>query len=432
MVQEENSTCSRPPLIAAVAMGFGHLRAAQALADEFGVQVTRADRAPLATRWETPIWRLSRRFYEGLSRASQGGAAAFLTKTLLEWITHIDGKGNKAPYSTGSTAIHILDFLVRNGFCSTAIDKAVSARAPFISTFFVPALAASALGYENAWCVVTDTDVSRAWVPADPEITSLRYLSPSWQATRRLMGYGVPGRSILTTGYPLPGELLGGRDLSALRRNLAQRLARIDPNHHFLSELREEPARELGYSPTPPSGPLRLTIALGGAGAQARLVENILTALRPGVDEGRFVVHLVVGLHSGSSSTFASLARRYGFDNESVEISCAEDLPSYFTSFNRTLAATDVLWTKPSELSFFAALGIPLLLAPPVGSQERRNREYLLARGVALDAVDPVQIGTLLDSCLGSGTLARLAWNGYRRMPKRGLYRILDSVRAEQ
>lgn len=432
MIQVESSACSRQPLIAAVAMGFGHLRAAQALADQLGVHVARVDRRPLATRVEALIWRLSRRFYEGLSRASQGGIGAPLLKTLLEWLTHIDGKGPKAPASTGSTGIHILDFLVQNGFCTTAVERAATGRAPFISTFFVPALAASALGYDNAWCVVTDSDVSRAWVPANPETTRLRYLSPSWQATRRLIEYGVPGRQILTTGYPLPGELLGGRDLPALRRNLYQRLARIDPYHRLSRRHGEELARGLGSLPEHPSSPLRLTIAVGGAGAQARLIQEILIALRPGIAEGRFVVSLVVGIRGGTVETFTSLLGRCELDDGSVSVVCGDDLSGYFTTFNRTLARTDVLWTKPSELGFFAALGIPLLLAPPVGSQERRNREFLLARGVALDAGDPRDIGKLLDSCLRSGRLARLAWNGYRRMPKRGLYRILDSVRADR
>ena len=37
-----------------------------------------------------------------------------------------------------------------------------------------------------------------------------------------------------------------------------------------------------------------------------------------------------------------------------------------------------MLWTKPSEMTFYAALGIPLILAPPLGAHERYNRRWAL------------------------------------------------------
>lgn len=36
--------------------------------------------------------------------------------------------------------------------------------------------------------------------------------------------------------------------------------------------------------------------------------------------------------------------------------------------------------------------------------------------------------GRLLAARLADGSLARTAWNAYRRLPKRGLYRILEAV----
>ena len=46
-----------PPFVAAVEMGYGHLRAARALADALGTRVELVDRAPLADRDEQRLWR---------------------------------------------------------------------------------------------------------------------------------------------------------------------------------------------------------------------------------------------------------------------------------------------------------------------------------------------------------------------------------------
>ena len=48
------------------------------------------------------------------------------------------------------------------------------------------------------------------------------------------------------------------------------------------------------------------------------------------------------------------------------------------------LLDTDILWTKPSELSFYAGLGLPIIMAPSVGAQERFNKAWLRAIGAAI------------------------------------------------
>jgi len=65
------SAQARFPVVAAVEMGLGHLRAADALARGFGASIAHADRAPLASPAEQRLWRRTRRFYERVSRVSQ-------------------------------------------------------------------------------------------------------------------------------------------------------------------------------------------------------------------------------------------------------------------------------------------------------------------------------------------------------------------------
>ena len=50
----------------------------------------------------------------------------------------------------------------------------------------------------------------------------------------------------------------------------------------------------------------------------------------------------------------AGLEHRLG---NGVDVFLAASLEEYFPRFNALLAETDVLWTKPSEMTFFSALG---------------------------------------------------------------------------
>jgi UDP-N-acetylglucosamine:LPS N-acetylglucosamine transferase len=94
------------------------------------------------------------------------------------------------------------------------------------------------------------------------------------------------------------------------------------------------------------------------------------------------------------------------------------------------LAGADVLWTKPSELVFYAALGLPLVLSWPVGVHERYNRRWVEEHGAGLRQRDPGAVAEHVAEWLVDGTLAAAAWSGFTRLPNRGLYEILDALRG--
>lgn len=419
------------PLVAAVEMGYGHLRAAHALAGAFGVVVTRADRPPYASPPGLALWNLSRRFYEGVSRGSQGGLLAPLWRPTLERLTRIEPLDGRDLTSPTLAARH-LDLLAGRGFGGGVGHRAVDSGVPLVTTFFVPALTADRAGHGPVYCVVTDTDVSRAWVPAKAASSGIRYLAPTRRAKRRLEAYGVPPETVTLTGFPLPGELLGGPDLPTLRANLAARLPRLDPGGRFRERLGGEVGELLGEAvgEERPTGPVRLAYTVGGAGAQAGLARRLLRGLRPLLERGEIQLSLVAGIRADVAERFGGWTREAGLEGAPVEVVLAPDLDDYFRQFNRLLARTDLLWTKPSELSFFAALGLLLLVTPPVGAHERLNREWLHEHGAALDQGEPENAGARLRSWIADGTLAGAAWSGFRRLPKRGLYRILDRVTA--
>src|SRR5262249_11854741 len=144
-----------------------------------------------------------------------------------------------------------------------------------VTTHFAPALAAEAAGCDDVWCVVTDSDIHRIWAPLDTAATRIRYLTPSVRALRRLRAFRVPAANIEVTGFPLPGELIGGDGCEVLKRSLAARLVRLDPAKTLRNAYRGEIGHFLGELPADQEGqPPRITFAVGGAGSQVEVVEQ--------------------------------------------------------------------------------------------------------------------------------------------------------------
>ena len=178
--------------------------------------------------------------------------------------------------------------------------------------------------------------------------------------------------------------------------------------------------------------PLRLCFAVGGAGIQAELADDLLLSLKDWVRQSRLEVTLVAGLRSGVAERFRRSVERAGLDawlDDRVKILVARDFDDYYFRFNAALAGTDLLWTKPSELSFYGALGIPLILTRPVGTHERFNRRWLRRLGVGLKQEKRRHARGWLGEWLADGTLAGAAWSGFVRMPKEGTYRIARHLR---
>lgn len=420
----------RLPLVVALDMGYGHLRAAHALAEALGAEVVHADRPPLAEGDELRLWAASRRLYESVSRLSQLPVAGRPLRRLLDSVTDIPPLHPFRDLSASDFSTRALARRLAKGLGRGLAARLLATGEPLLTTYFTPALAADRAGCDPIWCVVTDSDIARAWAPAAPAATRIRYLAPSRRAQRRLRAYGVPEANLHLTGFPLPHALLGGPELPALRRNLAARLVRLDPEGAFRGELRRDLERDLGPLPAEEEGrPPRVAFAVGGAGAQAELGEHLTARLAPAVRAGKLRLALVAGVRAEVAERFARAAAAAGLGDAppgALEIVHEPDLGAYLARFASLLASTDVLWTKPSELSFYAALGLPLVLSWPVGTHERYNRRWLVENGAGLKQRNLPDPAGWLAELLADGTLAAAAWSGYTRLPKHGLYRILD------
>jgi hypothetical protein len=417
---------SKPPLVVAVEMGLGHLRAADAVARALGQPLLHADREPLAGAEERRLWERSRRSYERTSRLSQVPVVGWPLRALLDAITHIPHLHPARDLTRASLYTWLLDRLIARGLGKGLVETLTRDEAPLFTTFFATALAADRHGCHDVSCLITDSDLARAWVARDPASSRIRYFAPTERAARRLAAYGVAPERILMTGFPLPDELVGGPDLTVLRRHLARRLPRLDPQGGFRAENKDHLDLHLA-APLNPDGvaPL-LVFAVGGAGAQADLARRFLPSLRPLIEAGRLRLALLAGTRPAVARLFETLVARHRLTGHpGVRVVGASDLDGYFPACNALLAEADILWTKPSEMTFFAALGLPLVLSASVGAQEVYNRRWAIENGAGLAQRDPRSAGDWIMEWLDDGTLAAAAWSGFTRLPKHGLYRIL-------
>jgi hypothetical protein len=420
------------PVIASVEMGYGHLRAAHALATALGTEILHVDRPPLVSPEEQRLWRASRRLYELTSRASQIPVVGAPLRSILEALTDIPHLHPQRDLSAHTLQVRSLQRLIGKGLGQGLSDLLQRTGAPLLTSFFAPAISADFHGCERIYCLVTDADINRAWVPLCPERTRIFYLTPSYRALHRLRAYGVPKAQIAFTGFPLPHELVGGTELTVLQRNLAARLVRLDRKRVFRDQARGEIDHFLGDLPADQEGrPPLLTYTVGGAGAQAGLARQLLKSVRGLIEEDRLRLCLAAGVRAETAAKFREWVHEAGLEprlGHGVDVFLAGSLEEYFPRFNEILAGTDVLWTKPSEMTFFSALGLPLIFSPPMGVHERYNRRWAIENGPGLKQREPVHAGYWLREWLNEGTLAAAAWYGFLRMPKFGLYQVLERV----
>lgn len=411
--------------VVAIDMGYGHMRPARALAQRFNCEVLHADRPPLADAEERVRWERIRRAYERVSRVSSLPFIGTPLRAALNTATHIAPLHPLRDLSFPTLGVKLLERSGREGLGRTLVAYLQSSGLTLLTTFYSPAILADYHGYDRVFCVVTDSDVNRVWAPIEPATSKVHYFAPSGRVVRRLRAYGVPKEQIQLTGFPLPHGLVGGDDAPVLRQNLAARLARLDPHKVFQRQFQ----RDLeGFDTLPtPDGPPHLVFAVGGAGAQSELPARFLPSLSGMLRAGELRLTLVAGSRADVKRRFEQQIesnRLLELVGKNLDILFEEDTDSYFERFESLLATTDILWTKPSELVFYAGLGLPLLLSEPVGIHEAYNRRFARENGAALKQRDPSVIAERLRELLEDGHFATAAWAGYRRMPHRGLYEI--------
>jgi hypothetical protein len=416
-------------------MGLGHQRAAHTLSHiaEGGVLTTGTPET--TDEDEARFWRRLTWSYEVLSRARGIPLVGRALFGALDSILHIPPFYPLRDLSHPSPNNYLIDHLIRQGLGRSLIEKLRTRRMPMISTFYAPALVADHAHDERVYCVICDGDLNRVWVASKVKESRIQYFAPCGRVMRRLRQYGVPDERIFITGFTLPRENVGGPGMETLKADLLARIGRLDPRGRFTSVYGATVRELLGGTPEPSGGSERVTVtfAVGGAGAQVEIGLMLAQGLKQGILDRRFRLILVAGVNRVVEKVFQEFVSRIGLESalgDGVLIVREDSKPAYFDRFNALMRETDLLWTKPSELSFYSALGIPIVMAPPIGSQENKNQRWLVDKGCALPQYTPRLALEWLTDMLKDGMLAEKALTGFIKNRKLGVYKIEEVLES--
>jgi len=424
--------------IVAVDMGYGHQRAAFPLR-----HLSPTGKVVIANNYEgipnrdKSLWQKSRKIYETISRLKNVPIIGNWIFGVMDYFQKIPDFYPRRDLSKISTQLKIMyGWIKKRKWGKDLVDylNREGNSIPLITTFFVSAFMAEEHGYKGEiYCVICDADCNRAWAPFNPQKSRIKYLTPCRRVVERLKLYGVRDGQIFLTGFPLPEENIGGNSLKTVKSDLVERVINLDPNHYyrqkygstvkqFLQDIKLEEKHH---------HPLTLTFAVGGAGAQRQLGCQMLASLKSKLLKKEINLNLIAGSRNDVYLYFKNNIREEGLEKilgKNLRIVFAIDKEDYFVEFNKVLRSTDILWTKPSELVFYCALGLPIIMAPSVGAQEDYNRLWLKTIGAGLSQNDPRYTHEWLFDWVNSGWLAEAAMSGFLDGRQFGVRNIMDVV----
>ncbi len=421
--------------VVAVDMGYGHQRAAFPLRHLSPTgKVICANNYHGIPKKDYRIWHESEIFYGFVSRLVNVPLIGKYLFGLYDKLQKIEDFYPRRDLSAANFQLRQMYALIKKGWGKDLINFLNTKDIPLITTFFSVAFFAEEHGFKNdIYLVLCDADVSRSWVALNPQTSRIKYLAPCRRVVERLKLYGVKEANIFLTGFPLPEENLGGANLSVLKSDLLSRIQNLDPQRRYRQKHFPTVSHFLkdGEHDNPKTHILTLTFAVGGAGAQRYLAKNILRSLKKRLLDGELHLNLIAGTRNDVYVYFHDCVSHSGLLallGKNIKILFSKDTEEYFRQFNELLKTTDVLWTKPSELVFYTALGIPLITAPSLGAQEVFNRTWLKTIGASIAQNDPRYVHEWLFDWVESGWLAESAMAGFLDGRQFGVFNIVDVV----
>ncbi|MGD0577189.1 MAG: hypothetical protein ABSA74_03890, partial [Candidatus Staskawiczbacteria bacterium] len=384
-----NDKKSKKAWVIAADMGYGHQRTAYPLRDiALGGRIINANSYGGIPKKDKKFWQRTRALYEFISRFKKIPLLGDFMFSILDRFQKIMSYYPKRDLSMPNISLRNIIYFIKKGWGKDLIERLEIDPLPLVSTFFTPAFMAEELKYPNQiYCVICDADINRTWASLYPEKSKIKYFTPNTWTRDRLKLYGVEPKNIFFTGYPLPKENLG-HDLEILKDDIRHRLVNLDPDRRYRKIYEPLIKGALGKLPEKSNHPLTIMFSIGGAGAQKEIPLNAINSLKEKIKDRKLRFIIAVGVRQELAKYFAENIKDLKLDGW-VHILSGITTDEYFKTFNEALRETDVLWTKPSELSFYAGLGIPIIIAPTIGSQEDFNKKWLLHTGAGIAQDNP-------------------------------------------
>lgn len=411
-------------------MGYGHQRAAYPLLDLSGGESITINNYKGILDWEKKYWTKSLGSYEKISRFKKVPLLGPLVFSVMDYFQKVP---SLYPYRDLSKTTMQLRFFyksIKKGLGKKLIQELNKNSLPYVTTFFVAAYIAEYHNFTgDIYCIICDTDVSRAWAPIDPKNSRIKFFAPTENVKRKLLMYGVKETNIIISGFPLPTENIGFNK-EILLSDLTSRILKLDPNNIYQEKYKSLIENIEVANIDKDNNPVEITFAVGGAGAQKEIGVLILNKLTPLIVSKKINLNLVAGNRKNVKEYFIAAIKDLDLANEKgINIIFASKKNDYFKKFNKCLRKTDILWTKPSELSFYCALGLPIIISTPVGSQEIANQNWLVdIIGAGINNLIPEYVNEWLPELINSGRLARAAVDGYLNAEQMGAYNIANII----
>ncbi|HLD70690.1 MAG TPA: hypothetical protein VI937_02310 [Negativicutes bacterium] len=425
----DTNTPPKKAWIVAADMGYGHQRTAyplRGLAPDR--RVINANHYEGIDKKDKQLWDTSRKSYEFISRFRRIPLVGVFIFLFFDSFQKIMGYYPKRDLSKANLAGKLIFSSIKKGWGRGLIVLLGKNPLPFITTFFTPAFMAEEFNYPNqVYCVICDADIARAWVALDPKKSTIKYFVPNTWARDRLKLYGVKPENIMLTGYPLPKENIGGPDMEIVKRDLGYRLLNLDPLGKYRQLYAPLIKKYVGGLPKMPNHPLTILFSIGGAGAQKEIALAIINSLKEKIRAKQLRFIISIGTKEQLRHYFTKNLAGLKLGGW-VQVLSAPTMNEYFEKFNKALRTTDILMTKPSELSFYSALGIPIIIEPPIGSQEDFNMRWLLHIGCGIAQENPKYTAEWISDLLAAGDLAEVAMQGFVEVEKMGAYNIENII----
>lgn len=435
--------------VVAVDMGYGHQRAVfplvkiAATPEEWHIKnptVISANNYPGIPMADNFKWEETRKIYEWISRVKGFPFFGKRIFNLMSYVQKIEPFYPRRDLSKPTSILKQIYKMIERGFGRHLIETLNKNPLPIICSFPLPAFFAEEHNYKGEiFCLCTDSDIARSWAPLCPQKSRITYFAPTVRVKERLKQYGVRPEKIVVSGFPLPEEALGDRvNHNTLLSSLARRISKLDPEKVYQKKNEKLLSLYLGDRRADPQNekPLTITFAIGGAGAQWEIAVALLKSLKEEIKSGKIKLNLVAGTSKKILRRFEKVVKRLSLDGhrgKNVSIIYRPEKFEYFKEFNEALADTDILWTKPSELSFYVGLGLPVIMSPALGSQEECNQAWLHMIGAGFEQYEPRYANEWLFDWLKSGWLAQAAMNGFLNAPKRAAEHIENlALRGER
>lgn len=399
-------------LLVTVEMGYGHLRALYPFTEIPEYKLVILGQTDSSNPFEKRVWKVALRMYESASRFKDFPILGWVVFGLMNGLLKIPPRNKHLKGKRRSFPFGLLELLIKMGLCNGIKTLLENDQKPLLTSFYAPVIALSRIDNNNkVYCQICDADLSRVWVARYPKTDNTHYFAPCKSVVIRLRQYGVRPQMIHLTGFPFSHRLVGGLEEEIAKQNYLRRISLLDNPKKNSKEL-----------------PIEIAYVVGGAGALSEIGLRIADSLSADILNGNVILYLVAGIKKEVIKEFVEYKEKKFSNCNNIQIIWAQSFDDYFNNFVDLISHVHVLWTKPSEIVFYSALGIPIIMTKPIGAQEKANQEWVIENKAGVDQLISINAGYWIMTQFHSGQLGRMAHSGWYNGTRTALYRIPDII----